>query len=845
MKADLTRSTFRPEKHYSGVRMQQGRVQLDADWNEHVDIDAHLDETTRIDVIGRCGMPEDDAGFGVAPAADGSDLLLSPGRAYVDGVLCESDASPVQLTAIDTAKAQLASLVADGRRLEAGDWLELSATGAGPFTVRLSSADTGTLGIQFAPALSAADATALDAAKDAVARRIPSYLTQPDFPGVRLTALEEKDGTYLAYLDAWQRHMTTLDDGRIREVALGGPDTATRTQTIWQVKLARLGEPGADITCASVPDWSEFIDRSTGLLRGRAQPETTSGDPCTIPPGAGYRRLENQLYRVEIHDGGNVGAATFKWSRENGSVVVAGSVTDTDELTVSSLGRDEVLGLAQGQWVELTDDTHELAGEPGRLLEIKGITNNVLTVDVSGTGPLDPAAFAANPKVRRWDGPNGARTVTVPAASDGFLGLEDGVEVRFEPGGHFNTGDYWLLPARTAGGDVEWPENGASPAAPLARPAEGIRHHYCKLALLRLVNEKWELAEDCRKLFPPLTGLGGLQEDQGIHVTQIRSGAQRRLRNDSDLLVRDFVKGIEVVCDGNLEPNTLTNKPTFVVTLDLPFPMSSADQQLWGRQRVGTMPLTLNGIVRVSGARFIWRPTAVVAKWLVGQFAKVVQAAKIEQVLLHVTLKGNFVYGEGDPELNVDGEPFGLLRGGMLDVALPSGDRRRGGNLELWFWLRTRTAPKVDRLVLVPTLQGRVLTTKARRAGVSQAISLIVDRARLQEVLPDTFKVDEAAKVDPERARASVARLRLAEAVVRVAVEESQVAAADLIIGELQENEVPVTLSVVPVADIAANFVELVRGEQRIDLVLASEDAVRRLTEAQANMLFAEAAVTL
>ncbi|HEX6608229.1 MAG TPA: DUF6519 domain-containing protein, partial [Chloroflexia bacterium] len=38
MQGDITRSTFRPENHYDGVRMQQGRVQLDADWNEQVDI---------------------------------------------------------------------------------------------------------------------------------------------------------------------------------------------------------------------------------------------------------------------------------------------------------------------------------------------------------------------------------------------------------------------------------------------------------------------------------------------------------------------------------------------------------------------------------------------------------------------------------------------------------------------------------------------------------------------------------------------------------------------------------------------------------------------------------------
>ena len=45
MKADFTRLTFKPEKHYSSVRMQQGRVQLDADWNEQADIQAYLERT--------------------------------------------------------------------------------------------------------------------------------------------------------------------------------------------------------------------------------------------------------------------------------------------------------------------------------------------------------------------------------------------------------------------------------------------------------------------------------------------------------------------------------------------------------------------------------------------------------------------------------------------------------------------------------------------------------------------------------------------------------------------------------------------------------------------------------
>jgi hypothetical protein len=33
-RGDFTRDTFNPLKNFSRVLMQQGRVQLDADWNE-------------------------------------------------------------------------------------------------------------------------------------------------------------------------------------------------------------------------------------------------------------------------------------------------------------------------------------------------------------------------------------------------------------------------------------------------------------------------------------------------------------------------------------------------------------------------------------------------------------------------------------------------------------------------------------------------------------------------------------------------------------------------------------------------------------------------------------------
>jgi hypothetical protein len=65
MKGDFTRDTFDPAKHFTRVLMQQGRVQLDADWNEQGAILLHYLQALATDLIGPFGGPEGNAGFGL------------------------------------------------------------------------------------------------------------------------------------------------------------------------------------------------------------------------------------------------------------------------------------------------------------------------------------------------------------------------------------------------------------------------------------------------------------------------------------------------------------------------------------------------------------------------------------------------------------------------------------------------------------------------------------------------------------------------------------------------------------------------------------------------------------
>src|SRR4029077_7944813 len=101
---------------------------------------------------------------------------------------------------------------------------------------------------------------------------------------------------------------------------------------------------------------------STGKLRVYL---TGASADCGCGPvaAAEYQGVENQLYRVEIHTPGNttdgIQRPTFKWSRENGSVVAAVTAVNGPTVTVDALGPDANLGFQAGQWVEMTSDFYE------------------------------------------------------------------------------------------------------------------------------------------------------------------------------------------------------------------------------------------------------------------------------------------------------------------------------------------------------------------------------------------------------------------------------------------------------------------------------------------------------
>lgn len=714
MKGDFSRQTFDPKKHYAGVLMQQGRVQMDADWNEQEAIQRRRIQLETIDVVGSCGGPEGAAGFGVA--ISGKQLTIGAGRYYVDGLLAENDV--------------------DG---------------------------------------------------------LP-YEEQPDLPGAEdwLAALAEaKVNHALAYLDVWERHVTPLDDPLLREVALGGPDTATRVKTVWQLRilpvhggadqavvealrarrqvllkrlakakaagdaaivekieagLAQLDEElaaaDADLQCdADLAEWDDLVADPSRTLNARTQPPTDPDGPCVVPPTAGYRRLENQLYRVEVHAPGAPGVATFKWSRDNGSVVTTIDKISGKDLKVHDLGPDDVLGFATGQWVEISDDASELAGAPGQLGQIDAINTSLrkITLKVAPT-PLaattDGVDPARHPKLRRWDQSGTTAKAGGVAVTTAWLPLEDGVEVQFS-GSEFRTGDYWVIPARTATGEIEWPPYAIPNTTPQAQPRRGIVHHRCRLALLAFdsARETWTVAQDCRRLFPPLTE--SCCEAGSLHVV-----ATNWPNDDRFAAAALATTGLRVTLDRAPDPASLTND-TVQVVLEGPFGTGdnvSPDlrQRLYVRGVVGRdpdddkvivwktkppKPTDPNHLAERESTRARRRKArggaASESSLLADAFGTGVAAftlIDLSAVTVRLTLKGGFIWSDTSPSAEgaragqrvlLDGQATG--RPGIradgtsprIDLALPSGHAAVASDFESWFFVGGPAAAAPLQVVMV------------------------------------------------------------------------------------------------------------------------------------------------
>jgi hypothetical protein len=632
MKGDFSRNSFDPNKHYRGVRMQQGRVQMDADWNEQIDITDHRDRLFTEDFLGDAVGPSMGAGFAIGVAPDQQDLTVGLGRYYVNGLLVENSNSLYFTNQTDYPNATLptqdgvylAYLDVWQRSLSVADDADIaeSALGGADTATRLytvaqvklmpvDSTDITNLTYNALFDVNAAiDSPAYNNAQqwNAMANRLPSnmettqllpdvttmtssvdttyriqihqggnvaqatYKTSIDNPLVEptigtingniITLPQAPNGQAPFAVGQWlelttpQRDASKLPGDMTQITDISGDDVTGLTITL-------SGVIGADINIANAAlarRWQQNATRvtnsnlETGLAinflgnafeSGNYWQITTDATNHTInwpssngkfialppnsttisqlTPSINSPTLQNQLYRVEIHQGGDASTASFKWSRDNASVSSSISAISSNNITLSTLPQDGINGFMVYQWLELTTPTRELTGVPGDMVQITAVNGATLTV----SGAIDADITVANNAIaRRWDTAvtSSASRAVNPITTSTALALENGLSVTFA-GSDFRTGDYWLIPARAAlnsqGSHIDWPMDDSGNY--LTQLPDGIQHSDAPLAIVQRSNGEWNFESDARTLVTPLSWLDVIGVDPGapadtIHV---------------------------------------------------------------------------------------------------------------------------------------------------------------------------------------------------------------------------------------------------------------------------------------------------------------------------------------
>ncbi len=169
--------------------------------------------------------------------------------------------------------------------------------------------------------------------------------------------------------------------------------------------------------------------------------------------------------------------------------------------------------------------------------------------------------------------------------------------------------------------------------------------------------------------------------------------------------------GIDVQCDDAIDPASIA-RPTCFLTADFPFDA--------GNQGVASAysRLILGGNVTAQGSTISWRPIPGTQD-LLTQLVALNQAER--GILAHLNLRGNFIWSAKDPSSFLDGDGFGTHTGGLnaISLTLPSGDRRRGGDFDVWFWIVA--APSVATVLTVLPAQVFVGDTATVTVGLSAA----------------------------------------------------------------------------------------------------------------------------
>ena len=447
MAGDRARVSYDPSRKWRGLTAQQGRVTVEADWNEAAEIAEERDRQLTLDVVGPVGSPDQGYAVTTVPATGGppgstpGDVFIAPGTLYVGGQRLDLDAQ------VDYAWQP--------------DWLDYS-----------------TDPLWQAPAVPTTAGTSYEVVYLLASELEVSAVEDPTLADVALGGPD------------------TMQRQRILQHFVRQPSQDGSWASVTDVFASTGLQFDAATMRASSAAALQVSFTNSVVTPGPCQPATTGG----------YLGGENQLIRVMVTDADPSGVPSIVWGFDDASFLYRINTTAFDPasgnttLTLASAPVDSYHYPVAGQAVEVLRDAAQLtATSPVQLsgtdfiASPAGIVTPVtspydstqMQLAISGALP-DDYLSAATPQLflRVWQAqipaPPG-QPVSLIAVNQAGAAADTGVAVTLSSStGFFHQGDFWRFALRPMQPSIVYPARYVTGA----QPPDGPRTWACPLAAL-------------------------------------------------------------------------------------------------------------------------------------------------------------------------------------------------------------------------------------------------------------------------------------------------------------------------------------------------------------------------
>jgi len=512
MGSDRARVSYEANKQYRAVVAQQGRVTLEADWNEAQEISGEELRQETLDFVGPMGTPDD--GYRIlqptTPVKPPFDFSVQGGTMYVGGVRAFLG---------DAKHPGAARRKFQRRYFNQSDWLDYEGD--------------------------------------------PDWVKNP-------TA--EREFVYLALRE---QEISAVEDEDLLEQALGGPDTTQRTRLIQHiVRLATTAESCETALEQAIQHWQQaglrFDESSMRLLSATSLKvsfthEKPEPKPCDPDTRGGYLEADNQLIRVQIASyNPSTKKYTLVWGFDNASSLYQIQVINKTTLKLlKPLPVDDFHNPKSDQVVEVLRSAAQLSSTAYAASAtgyVKGIDSydpntSTMTLDISTPLTDEESQFLNKNKkyqtfARIWEEAieiaASPQPVTVKLKQTRLQ-----VTLRTTANQPFHIGDYWMIAVRP-GAPTEQAQIYPTDYLKRFRSPDGPRLWVSPLAVLHWQkvangNSRTLTVRDCRDRFNNLVELSR-QLGTGCCTVLVRPEAFEGYPTLQELLNSYKNKGSVTIC---------------------------------------------------------------------------------------------------------------------------------------------------------------------------------------------------------------------------------------------------------------------------------------------------------